>query len=204
MAKATSSAKSESKPPERRAATPAEVRALSHPDRLRIIRLTYDAALTNKELAARLGRDPASTLHHVRTLVGTGFITAEEPRRGARGAKEIPYRSTGKSWTLDIGEATDDRAMVVLDAFRVELLESPTDQRLWARLALRVSPERRAELQERLFALVDEAATWEQEQGGEPWALFVALHARPDAFQSKRPRPQSRSARKKTVRKAAS
>src|SRR5690349_2771767 len=135
-------AKSTSKSAARRAATPAEVRALSHPDRLRIIRLTYDAALTNKELAQRLGRDPGSTLHHVRTLVQTGFIVAEEPRRGARGAKEIPYRSTGKSWTLDIGEATDDQAMVLLDAFRVELLESPTDQRHWARLALRVSAAR--------------------------------------------------------------
>jgi helix-turn-helix protein len=204
MARAKSTTKSTSTAPERRAATPAEVRALSHPDRLRIIRLTFDAALTNKELAERLGRDPASTLHHVRTLVTTGFIAAQEPRRGARGAKEIPYRSTGKSWTLDIGEATDDRAMVVLDAFRVELLESPTDQRLWARLALRVSAERRAELQERLFALVDEAASWEPEEGGEPWALFVALHARPDAFQSTRPRPRSRGARQQTARKAAS
>jgi DNA-binding transcriptional ArsR family regulator len=188
--------------PKRRAATPAEIRALSHPDRLRIIRLTYDAELTNKELAERLGRDPASTLHHVRTLVATGFIEAQEPRRGARGAKEIPYRSTGKSWTLDIGEATDDQAMVVLDAFRTELLESPTDQRLWSRLALRVSPERRAELQDRLFALVEEAASWDQDEGGEPWALFVAMHARPEAFRSKRARP--RTPRRATARKAAS
>ena len=187
---------------ERRVATPAEIRALSHPDRLRIIRLTYDAELTNKELAERLGRDPASTLHHVRTLVRTGFIAPQAPRRGARGAKEIPYRSTGKSWTLDIGDATDDQALVVLDAFRTELLESPPEDRRWARLALRVSPERRVELEARLFELVEEAASWGPDEGGEPWAMFVALHARPDAYRSKRVRP--RAPRKTTARKAAS
>jgi predicted ArsR family transcriptional regulator len=174
---------------------------VSVPDRRSFIRLAYDSALTNKELAERLGRDPASTLHHVRTLVSAGFIEAQDARRGARGAKEIPYRSTGKSWTLDVGEATDDRATVVLDAFRTELLESPPEDRRWARLALRVSPERRAELERRLFDLVEEAASWEQEERGEPWALFVALHARPDAFRSKRTRSR---ARKPTARKAAS
>jgi DNA-binding transcriptional ArsR family regulator len=195
-------AKSTHQGTKRRVATPAEIRALSHPDRLRIIRLTYDAELTNKELAERLGRDPASTLHHVRTLVKTGFIAPQEPRRGARGAKEIPYRSTGKSWTLDIGDATDDQALVVLDAFRTELLESPPEDRRWARLALRVSPERRADLEQRLFELVEEAASWGPEQGGEPYALFVALHARPDVYRSKRARP--RAPRKATARKAAS
>jgi DNA-binding transcriptional ArsR family regulator len=202
MARAKSTHRATKRAPERRVASPAEIRALSHPDRLRIIRLTYDAELTNKELAERLGRDPASTLHHVRTLVRTGFIAPQEPRRGARGAKEIPYRSTGKSWTLDIGEATDDQALVVLDAFRTELLESPPEERRWARLALRVSPERRADLERRLFDLVEEAASWGPEPGGEPWALFVALHARPDAYRSRRAR--SRAPRTATGRKAAS
>jgi predicted ArsR family transcriptional regulator len=162
----------------RRQATPEEARALSHPDRLRIIRLTFDASLTNKELAAALGRDPATTLHHVRTLVATGFIEPQEARRGTRGAKEIPYRSTGKSWTLDVGEPTDDRAVAVLDAFRAELLESPPAGRKWARLALRLTAEQREELEARLFALVEEAANWDPADDGEPMALFVAMHER--------------------------
>ncbi|MCU1429583.1 MAG: ArsR family transcriptional regulator [Actinomycetia bacterium] len=170
----------------RRAATREEARALSHPDRWRIIRLTLDEALTNKELAERLGRDPASMLHHVRTLVTTGFIEAQEPRRGARGAKEIPYRSTGKSWTLEVGDPTDDQALAIVDAFRAELLESPPDERRWARLGLRLTPEQRDELESRLFALAEEAATWSPAEGGEPCALFVALHARPDAYRSTR------------------
>ena len=57
--------------PQRRPATDAEARALASGLRLRILRLTLDEALTNKEIAERVGRNPASVLHHVRTLVDT-------------------------------------------------------------------------------------------------------------------------------------
>lgn len=75
----------------------AEVRAsvLASGVRLRIIRLTRTQAMTNKELAERLDRDPATTLHHVRKLVDAGLLEPQSPRRGNRGAKEIPYRSKG-------------------------------------------------------------------------------------------------------------
>ena len=121
--------------PARRPATPEEARALAHPDRLRIIRLTYDAALTNKELAERLGRNPGTTLYHLRVLVATGFVAAEAARKGNRGAAEVPYRSTGKSWTVDVGEPTDDLTTALLDAFRAEILESPAETRRTSRLA---------------------------------------------------------------------
>ena len=123
----------------RRAATPEEAKALAHPDRLRIIRLTFDEALTNKQLAERLGRNPGTSLYHLRMLVATGFVAAEEPRRGARNASEVPYRSTGKSWTLDVGEPSQDTFSAVVDAFRTEILESPIESRRTSRLALRLS-----------------------------------------------------------------
>ena len=162
----------------RREATPAEAKALAHPDRLRIIRLTFDEALTNKQLAERLGRNPGTSLYHLRMLVATGFVAAEEPRRGARNASEVPYRSTGKSWTLDVGEPSQDTFSAVVDAFRTEILESPIESRRTSRLALRLSTERRAELDARLQALVEEAAAWPRDPDGEPWALFVAMHER--------------------------
>src|SRR3954452_3801988 len=140
----------ERKPVARRAATLAEARAMAHPDRLRIIRLTFDAELTNKELAERLGRDPGTTLHHVRTLVDTGFLEALEPRRGARGSRERPYRSTGKSWTLDLGPGSPDADTdAMVDAFRAEVREAPPAERRLTRLALRLSPAQRDELQRR-------------------------------------------------------
>src|SRR5919106_5422794 len=111
----------------RRTATPEEARALAHPLRLRILRLCRDQAFTNKQLAERLGRDPGTVLHHVRTLVATGFLAADEVRQGDKGALEKPYRSTGKSWTLSLDESSvppgvDAQAM--LDAFQAELAEA--------------------------------------------------------------------------------
>src|SRR5215475_4607877 len=88
----------------RRPATEAEARALASGIRMRILRLCLDRALTNKEIAALLEANPATTLHHVRTLVATGFLEAQPERRGTRGAREVPYLATGKSWVMDMSE----------------------------------------------------------------------------------------------------
>jgi DNA-binding transcriptional ArsR family regulator len=162
----------------RREATTEEAKALAHPDRLRIIRLTFDEALTNKQLAERLGRNPGTTLYHLRMLVATGFVAADEPRRGARNSSEVPYRSTGKSWTLEVGEPSPDVTGAMVEAFRAELLESPVETRKASRLALRLTREQHAILEARFDALVEEAASWTPAPDGEPWALFVAMHER--------------------------
>ena len=78
-----------------------------------------------------------------------GFVAPEEPRRGARGAAEVPYRSTGKSWTLDVGEPDPDVTSAMVDAFRAELLESPVETRKASRLALRLTAELFVALHER-------------------------------------------------------
>src|SRR5688500_4309407 len=107
----------------RRPATPEEAKALAHPLRLRILRLCLDQALTNKQLAERLGKDPGTVLHHVRTLVATGFLVPEGVRQGEKGALEKPYRATGKSWTLSLDEqpAEADAIQAMLEAFLAEL-----------------------------------------------------------------------------------
>ena len=79
-------------PTARRPATDAEARALASALRLRVLRLCLHEALTNKEIAKRLERDPATVLHHVRTLVNTGFLVSGEPRPGPRG---LPCRPAG-------------------------------------------------------------------------------------------------------------
>jgi hypothetical protein len=165
---------------ERRPATAAEARALANPLRIRILRLCLDRALTNKELAERLGRDPGTILHHVRTLVATGFLAPEADRRGARGATERPYRATGKSWTLDIGESTTGM-LAVVDAFREELAEIPAGEvRTLSRLGVRLSEVRLAEFLDRVKAIVDDMYAAD-DAAGEPYGFFVALHRRQEA-----------------------
>lgn len=175
---------------ERRPATVEEARALANPLRLRILRLCLDRALTNKELADRLQRDPGTILHHVRTLVATGFLAAEDDRRGARGATERPYRATGKSWTLDVGESQTG-AMALIEAFRDEVAEvSERDIQTLSRLGVRLTPERLAEFQERLRVLVEDLYAAD-DPVGDPYGFLVGMHRRRDVLEP----PRRRSAR---------
>lgn len=164
----------------RRPATQEEARALAHPLRLRIIRLCVEGALTNKELAERLGVNPATVLHHVRTLERTGFLEAGPERRGRRGARERPYRSTGKSWTIDVGRSPSV-TLTVLDAVRAEVLEA-ADVRdpmvMSIRIALRLTREDQHELRERVQALVEEYLA-RQHATGEPLGYLFLGHRRP-------------------------
>ena len=161
---------------ERRPATEDEARTLASPLRLRILRLCLDVSLTNKEIAERLGKDPASVLYHVRRLVRTGFLVAEEERRGTRGAREVPYRSTGKSWTLSIGESEDPRlaASSLLEAFVQDAARAGLENLDGTRMGLRLTPDEHEELAQRLYELIEEFRL--RESGGAPWSLFIGLH----------------------------
>lgn len=163
--------------PDRRPATRAEARALAHPLRLRILRLCLDDARTNRELATRVRKQPATVLYHVRTLVKNGFLVAEAERRGRRGAREIPYRATRKSWTLDFTPARSAH-LAVIDAFRAEMMEAGPDALLEsARLGIRLRPDVLEQLQRHIGELVMEAHDAD-DPAGEPVSLYVALHRR--------------------------
>ncbi|WP_131103887.1 helix-turn-helix domain-containing protein [Ornithinimicrobium sufpigmenti] len=161
--------------PQRRMADDAEARALASGLRLRILRLCLDEPLTNREIAEALGKNPASVLHHVRTLVDTGFLQAQEVRRGRRGAREIPYLATGKSWWLQ----TPASAGRVLEAFLDEIEQVPPEQHDLTRLGLRLPPAQMQEFRARLTALLEEFAARPRDPEADPWSLFVALHPDP-------------------------
>lgn len=157
---------------EHRDATEAEARALSSGLRLRILRLCLDQPLTNREIAEALDKHPATVLHHVRTLVDTGYLEAQEPRRGRRGAREIPYRTTGKSWYTrsPVGSSS------MLEAFLAEVERAPAEHKAMTRMALRLPEEEMAEFRQRLRALLTEFHDRPRDPDAEPWSLFVALH----------------------------
>ncbi len=163
--------------PDRRPATRAEARALAHPLRLRILRLCLDEALTNRELADRLNEQPATVLYHVRTLVRTGFLRREVERRGRRGAREVPYRSTRKSWALSF-ELDTAGHLAMLDATRSELIEAGPEAVLTlTRMAIRLDPERLEALERAVVELVNQADAADG-SGPEPIGILVAVHRR--------------------------
>ena len=169
---------------ERRAATHDEARALSNPLRLRILRLCLDRAMTNEELAARLGLNAGTMLHHVRLLVATGFLAAEDERRGARGAVERPVPGDGQ--VVDArrgrggGERQDERRDARADR-RVPrgggrgAAGVPADRGRGSACGSPRTSSRRSRA--RIDALAHELKDAD-DPAGEPYGFFVGLHRR--------------------------
>jgi DNA-binding transcriptional ArsR family regulator len=129
--------------------------ALASGVRLRIVRLTRNEALTNKELAERLDLDPSTAHYHIRKLVAAGFLVAQPTRKGNRGAKEIPYRSNGLPW-IHGPQGERPLAQAVMDAYLAEVNELDIAEMTQIRFVLDMSPQRREEFTRRLDALLDE------------------------------------------------
>lgn len=158
----------------RRAATDAERKALASVLRLRILRMCRYEPMTNRQIAERLQRNPATVLHHVRTLVANGFLRAEQPRRGARGSREVPYTATGKSWELD--GTVDGTANLLLRTFFAEVAQIPESDLDATRLGLQLNAEHEEELRDRLADLFNEFAQRDNDPGGRRLSLFFAIH----------------------------
>jgi DNA-binding MarR family transcriptional regulator len=164
---------------QRRLATDAEIKALGSPVRMRILRVCLHESHTNKEIAEAIGRDPASTLHHVRRLVDTGFLVPQPVRRGTRGAREIPYLATGKSWEISV----PTKSRTLLETFLEEIESVSATELDTARLGLRLPEEQMEEFRERLGELFDEFAAREDDPTAKPWSVFFAIH--PDRAREK-------------------
>lgn len=181
-----------------RTATEAQRKALASTVRLRILRLCLHEDRTNRQLAEILGRDPATVLHHVRTLVDTGFLRAGDERRGKRGSREKPYRATGLSWQLELSgdgvaggglaggggaAAVGDRARggganpiaAILAAAAEEIASAPPDETDITRLGLKLTERSAAQLRSRLFEVIDEFAQRPPDPDGRPWSLLLTI-----------------------------
>lgn len=174
---------------ERREATPAQIKAVANSLRLRILRLCTDREWTNKELADRLERDPATILHHLRLLVDAGLLEAVAVRQGASGAYEKPYRSTGRSWHLSFETAIEDEdeqgEIAMLAAFRHELSEAGNDSIAeLTRFFLHLDDDARTAFIERFVGLVNEYRTGDDErerQGAPGYGGIFVVHRLADS-----------------------
>lgn len=146
---------------ERRKPTPEQLKAVASTLRLRILRLCNDREWTNKELADRLNRDPATILHHLRLLVAADLIEPVAVRQGKSGAYEKPYRSTGLSWQLSFDRPAEDEGeegeVAMLIAFRQELREAGNDSIVeLSRFSLHLDDDALQTFTDQFQALIDE------------------------------------------------
>lgn len=164
-----------------RPVTRQQAAALASAVRLRILRLTCHGPLTNKEIAQRLGRDPATTLHHVRKLVDAGYLEALPTRRGTRGAREKPYRAIGLSWSSDLaaGDAGATVSQAMFEAFLGEVAEIGVVELDQARFALQVTSDHLELLRGRLAALLAEFTGLPVMPGQPYYGVYVAVYPIP-------------------------
>ncbi|MBA3252432.1 MAG: helix-turn-helix domain-containing protein [Geodermatophilaceae bacterium] len=132
-----------------------------------------DEPMTNRQIAQRLASNPATVLHHVRTLVASGFLAALPARRGSRGAREVPYLATGKSWYMDVGAMSRD---VLLATFLEEVAVVGESRLNSSRIGLRLSEAEWEEFTARLHGLLDEYAHRPSTPGAPRWSVYVGMH----------------------------
>src|SRR3954469_14150284 len=82
----------------------AEMRALAHPLRLRILELFAEAPRTTKQVAELLGQPPTRLYHHVAALERAGLLVLKETQQN-RGAVEKWYAGVAKQY-----QATDEKS----------------------------------------------------------------------------------------------
>ena len=164
--------------------TPQQIKAVASSIRLRILRLCSDREWTNKELADRLDRDPATILHHLRLLVDAGLIAPVGVRQAANGAYEKPYRATRLSWHLRFERAPEDEdaggQVAMLTAFQHELAEAGNDSIAeLTRFHLHLDPDEVDEFVARLKGVIKEYVATDdvrRDRGSPDHGGLFALH----------------------------
>ena len=150
----------------------AEIRALAHPLRLRLMELFTDAPRTTTQAADLLGEPPTRLYHHVAALERAGLLRLKETRRN-RGTTEKWYEAT--SWSMgwsgvqpggakrrSKGESAARRAlaMSVLTQSRQEMVAAMAirgrERPMLGRLVVVAPAARLNELRRRLFNMLKE------------------------------------------------
>jgi DNA-binding transcriptional ArsR family regulator len=149
----------------------AEIRALAHPLRLRIMELFAEAPRTTKQVADILGEPPTRLYHHVAALDRAGLIRLKETRKN-RGTTEKWFEAIGglkagagathgtKRRSKTESAARRALALTVLAQSRQDLLAAMNgrggERAVLARVIVVAPPTRLAEIRRRLLAMLDQ------------------------------------------------
>jgi DNA-binding transcriptional ArsR family regulator len=173
----------------------ADLRALAHPLRLRIMELFAESPKTTKQVAELLGEPPTRLYHHVAALERAGLIVLEETRQN-RGAVEKWYASAAPQLRAgpshgknDVASRRARRAVAAtaLEQAKQELIAVPRGAKqpaLVTRFIVPVDPSKIPELRQRLFESVQsigreyrsEVAPEDTTNGAcERWALTLSF-----------------------------
>ena len=150
----------------------AEIRALAHPLRLRLMELFAETPRTTKQAADLLGEPPTRLYHHVAALERAGLLHLKETRRN-RGTTEKWYEATNSGMgPTDVRQADGKRrskresaarralAMSVLTQSRQEMVAAMAvrgrDRPILGRMVVVAPRSQLGVLRRRLLNMVEE------------------------------------------------
>ena len=151
----------------------AELRALAHPLRLRVLELFAEQPRTTKQVAVLLGEPPTRLYHHVAALERAGLLRLTETRKNrgtvekwyeaiARSFDQPPRSGTGRPRKGSAGRRA--LAMAVLEQSRQEVVaamqqrrhDRTLDRPVLTRLVVVASRAQMAGIRKRLYSTVKE------------------------------------------------
>ena len=155
----------------RRLAGMEQVRALSHPLRLRLLELFAECPRTTKQAAEVLGEAPTRLYHHVAALERAGLVRLRETRQN-RGTTEKYFEASAQRFLAGtetaslLGKDAPTQAavgFVLFDQAREELVHAlgadpPPGVLMAVRGILRLSKSQAKRLQKELLALLKRAS----------------------------------------------
>jgi len=143
----------------------ADLRALAHPLRLRILELFAEGPKTTKRVAELLGEPPTRLYHHVAALERSGLLKLKETRKN-RGTVEKWYETVSR--TMGVTESGKTKpadtasrravAMTVLEQSKQEVANAMTQRGgeppLVARLVMSAPPAMMPAVRQRLYSFL--------------------------------------------------
>jgi len=169
--------------------TPLQWKAMSHPLRLAIVRLTRAKAMTNEELAKEIGVASGKLYFHTKMLLEAGLILPAGTRQKGAITEKL-YRATAMHFQTEEGREQGFVSLdSVIDLYKntakefpdlVSAPESLVDYRL-----LLLPPEEATQLKAKIQALIEEAAQRSiPNPDAVPMALTVLYHRLPSTGKS--------------------
>jgi len=161
----------------------ADLRALAHPLRLRMMELFAESPKTTKQVAELLGQPPTRLYHHVAALERSGLLVLKEKRQN-RGAVEKWYAAVSRQLGSTAAKRRARRAVAatVLEQAKHELLAIPPgapEAALLARLVLLTPRSKIAKVRKRLYEVVQglgkEFRSAADVRDCQRWAVTVAF-----------------------------